>query len=73
MLDIAKTGEHIYKMLRSRFDTVESMCDILYVSPQAIYKWKRGLCLPTIDNLVSIAEELGCTVDDLLIKGNANQ
>ena len=35
--------------------------------PQAIYKWKRGECLPTIDNLIILATVFKTTVDKILI------
>ena len=38
-----------------------------FATPQAIYKWKNGTAMPTIDNLVILAVTLGCKIDDLLI------
>ena len=38
-----------------------------FESPQSIYKWQRGLCLPTIDNLVALAMIFEVRVDDILV------
>ena len=35
-------------------------------TPQALYKWERGLCLPTLDNLVILAELFNVSIEDIL-------
>lgn len=35
--------------------------------PQAIYKWKRGECLPTLDNLLILSVMLETTIDKIII------
>lgn len=37
-----------------------------FESPQAIYKWIHGRNLPTVDNLIILAEIFGVSVDDIL-------
>ncbi|MBQ3641674.1 helix-turn-helix domain-containing protein, partial [bacterium] len=37
-----------------------------FESPQAIYKWIHGRNLPTVDNLIILAEIFNVTVDDIL-------
>ena len=38
-----------------------------FTTPQAIYKWIHGTSLPTIDNLVVLAEMLGVTMDEIVV------
>ena len=38
-----------------------------FQTPQAIYKWYRGDSLPTVDNLVILADLFGVKVDEILI------
>lgn len=63
-----KTGQNI-KRLRKQAGL--SIKDIQYVfgftTPQAIYKWQRGLSLPTVDNMVVLAALFDVKVDDILI------
>ncbi len=35
--------------------------------PQAIYKWQRGECLPTVDNLLALSRLLKVSMEDLLV------
>ena len=35
--------------------------------PQAIYKWKRGECLPTLDNLIILSSIFGVPIDKIIV------
>ena len=37
-------------------------------TPQAIYKWMRGDTMPTIDNIVVLADVLGVEICDIILK-----
>ncbi len=37
---------------------------IMGVSPQAVYKWEKEICYPDITILPSLAELIGCMIDD---------
>ena len=67
-INMEKTGQNI-KRLRKQAGL--SIKDIQYVfgftTPQAIYKWQRGLSLPTVDNMVVLAALFDVKVDDILI------
>ena len=67
-VDIMKTGSNI-KMLRSAAGlTVKDLqCELGFSTPQAIYKWQNGDCMPSIDNLVILAAVFGVTVDEILV------
>ena len=38
----------------------------LGVSVQAIYKWEHGQCLPTVENLINLADIYDTTLIDLI-------
>jgi hypothetical protein len=33
----------------------------------SIYKWQQGKCLPTIDNLVILADVFGVRIEEILV------
>ena len=69
-IDLANTGFNIRCLRKSKGLSAR---DLMYIfgfkTPQAIYKWENGKCLPTVDNLVILAKVLGVTVDDILYIG----
>ena len=38
-----------------------------FTTPQAIYKWIHGTALPTIDNLVILADVLDVTMNEIIV------
>ena len=36
-------------------------------SPQAIFKWMRGDAVPTIDNIIIIADMFDVTIDEMIV------
>lgn len=68
VIDAAATGRNIEALRKQRGLTVRDLQDILgFATPQAIYKWQRGACLPTIDNLVVLAAVFRVPIDSILI------
>ena len=67
-IDMIATGARIRNM---RDDAGITTADIQRVfgfgTPQAIFKWMRGDSLPTVDNLVILADLFGVTVNDILV------
>ena len=54
--------------------SVKDIQDIFgFSTPQAIYKWQRGVTLPTVDNLVVLAAVFGTTVDEILVRTGTDQ
>lgn len=67
-IDFIKTGEKIDELRKANGFTVRDLQDIFgFGTPQAIYKWIRGDCLPKIDNLVVLADIFNVTIDDIII------
>ena len=67
-IDIRATGQNIARLRNNTGITIRQMQDILgFGTPQAIYKWQRGDTLPTIDNMVVLANIFNVRIDDILI------
>ena len=68
MIDLVKTGENITRLMKLNNIKISDLQEILgFEYPQAIYKWKRGECLPTIDNLVILATVFKITIDKIIV------
>ena len=66
-INMEKTGRNITDLMHKNGITVADLQDALgFVNPQSIYKWKRGECLPTIDNLIALACLFNTTVDKII-------
>ena len=68
VIDMIATGNNIMRMRINAGMTVKELQDVFgFTTPQAIYKWQRGLTMPTLDNLVVLAAVFDVTVDEILI------
>ncbi|MBQ6384536.1 MAG: helix-turn-helix transcriptional regulator [Clostridia bacterium] len=74
-IDLTATGIRITQLRQENGLTVRDLQDIFgFNTPQAIYRWQRGLTLPTLDNLVVLAAVFGTTLDSIIVRtGTADQ
>ncbi len=67
-IDLLRTGTNLTRLMKAKGITVKAMQENLgLANPQSIYKWRRGECLPTLDNLVAIALLLETTIDKIIV------
>ena len=67
-IDMVRTGDNITLLRKRAGLSVRDLQEIFgFTTPQAIYKWQRGLALPTIDNLVVLAAVFQVRLEDILI------
>lgn len=67
-IDMARTGQNITNLRKRAGMSVKDLQEFFgFATPQAIYKWQRGLALPTIDNLVVLAAVFQVKLEDILI------
>ena len=67
VIDMTATGMNITRMRRSAGMSVKDLQEIFgFSTPQAIYKWQRGVALPTVDNLAVLAAVFDVRIDDIL-------
>ena len=70
-IDPVLTGANIMRLRKAAGLSVHDLQKAFgFNSPQAIYKWQKGVALPTIDNLVLLAALLQVRVDDILVLTN---
>lgn len=71
VIDVTATGKNIKDMIKAKgfkIADVQQRCG--FNTPQAIFKWMRGDSVPTIDNMVIIADMLGVTIDQIVVVVN---
>ena len=67
-INLALTGARITAMREAAGLSVKDLQKIFgFNSPQAIYKWQRGVSLPSVDNLVILAKVLNVRMDDIIV------
>lgn len=68
MINMEKTGKNITELRKAKGLSVRELQDIYgFATPQAIYKWQRRAVLPTIDNLVILADVFQVHIEDILV------
>lgn len=67
VIDLLATGKNIAQLVKKRKMTARFVSSKLHVSGTAVYKWCKGLCLPTIDNLVMLSGLLDVPIGDLIV------
>lgn len=68
VLDVAATGIKIKTVMKQKGVTprqLQTLLDFPYV--QTVYNWYAGKNMPTIDNLIVLAQVLGVKMDDLVV------
>ena len=72
-VDMAATGANILRLRIASAMTVRDLQTVFgFTTPQAIYKWQRGIALQTIDNLVILAAVFNVRIDDIIIVREAS-
>lgn len=68
ILDIAATGLKIKALLIEKKIKAKDIAEKLgFASAYPVYKWMNGQTMPTLDNLVMLADLLDVKVDDVLV------
>ncbi len=68
VIDVAATAQNIKACRIKAGYTVRQLQSIFnFTSPQAIYNWEKGRDIPTVDNLIVLAEIYDISVDDIII------
>lgn len=69
-INTVATGQNINRLRIAAGLSVRDMQMAFgFSTPQAIYKWIHGTALPSIDNLVILADMLNVTMDEIVIVG----
>lgn len=71
-INAVATGDRIKRLRKKNGFTVDQLCDIFYISPQAIYKWQRGDALPTLDNMLVLCDLFEVKVEDIVVREDSD-
>lgn len=67
LINVTMTGANIAALRKKKGLSVREVQEVLgFNTPQAIFKWQRGECLPTLDNLVILAALFEVTLDEIV-------
>ena len=68
IINMEETGCNIVRLREDAGLSVQDLQDIFgFATPQAIYKWQRGLTMPTIDNLVVLSMTFRVPIERILV------
>ena len=71
VIDLVATGKNICDLRKAKGLTVADLQEYFgFEAPQAIYKWQNGICMPTVDNLIVLAEVFNVRIDDIVVKAD---
>lgn len=67
IIDLYATGNRIKELRKQNNISVKEICEYMgFENPQAVYKWQRGECLPSVDNLYALSRLFGTSMDEIL-------
>ncbi len=62
------TGNRIRQLIREKGYSVRDIQEAMgFESPQAVYKWLSGKCLPNLDNFLILSKILHTSMEDILV------
>ena len=68
IINMEETGSNIVRLRENAGMSVRDLQDIFgFATPQAIYKWQRGVSMPTIDNLVVLSVTFRVPIERILV------
>ena len=56
MLDGEKIGQFLQELRKEKKLTQEELAEKLYIKRESISKWERGIQIPTVENIINLAE-----------------
>lgn len=68
-IDMQRTGIWLKEFIQKSGYCVADIQEYLHLScPQPVYRWFKGMILPSVDHLLMLSELLGVHMEDLLVK-----
>ena len=68
-IDIIETGKRLKELAQRRGYSVKDIQQYLGLScPQPVYRWYKGVILPSVDNLLRLSELYHVHMEELLVK-----
>lgn len=71
-IDMYRTGKRLKRMLETAGYTPRMIQEYLHLScVQPIYRWYKGVILPSVDHLLMLSDLLSVHMEELLVKKKA--
>ena len=68
-IDMQQTGANMKRLLDTAGYTSRMIQEYLHLScVQPVYRWYKGLILPSVDHFLMLSELLGVHMEELLVK-----
>jgi transcriptional regulator with XRE-family HTH domain len=67
VIDMAATGRRIHDLRVAAGMTIRDIQDACGVSATAVTKWQKGCAVPTIDNMVILADIWNVRIEDIVV------
>jgi|GEM_PF-1392993 len=68
IINMKATGGNIKRLRRENGYTIRELQGVFnFNEPQTIYKWQRGDCLPTVENLLVLSHLFKVNIEGILI------
>ena len=68
MIDVWATGDRIKTAIRMSGRTIKKAAEELDVDAHTLYHYGFGTSLPKLETLAALADLLGCTIDELVVR-----
>lgn len=69
VIDLVATGENILRLRKTKGLSVKDLQKFFgFEEPQAIYKWQKGKCLPSVDNLYALSLILQTPMNEIIVQ-----
>jgi transcriptional regulator with XRE-family HTH domain len=66
-IDLLATGKNIQRLRKQAKIPVSRLADKMGITIMAVYKWQKGNCLPSLDNLVALSSILNVRMDEIIV------
>ncbi len=67
-INMIKTGNNISRLRKAKGLTIKEIQETMgFNTPQAIYKWQNGASLPSLENLIVLADLLETDISNILV------
>lgn len=67
-IDMEKTGKKIKEIRKRSGMTIRQVQEACGISAAAVCKWQNGQAMPTLDNLIILADLWDVKMDDLIVR-----
>ena len=68
MIDMIETGKHLKEACVKSGYNCKQIAEKMYITESSLYHWFKGERMPTLDNIVMLADITGVGIESLIVK-----